>query len=387
VTHTDRIYLDHGATAVPKAPVVAAAMTTFLEHDAGNPGRGGHRLTVAASRAIEGAREEAATLLGSDPERTLFGSGATFWLNTVLSSWLEPGDRVVVSSVEHNAVMRPLRHMESEREVEVIVATGSDPCGVPEVDEMTRLVGDHTPRCIVLSHASNVTGAVAPVEEIARAVAPVPILVDGAQTAGSIPFRFPDLGVAAYVCSGHKGLLGPPGTGMLLLGEDVSVEPMVRGGTGSASESEEMPGWLPDGLEPGTPNGPGIAGVGAACAWIAGRTVESIHEHVDHLVRRVAHELLELPGVTLWGWDEATPRTGILSFTIDGLDCGELGGWLDRERGLMLRAGLHCSPAAHRRLGSFPDGTVRAGFGPFNSAADGDALMAAVRDAARGGLR
>ena len=373
------IYLDHGATSWPKAPGVAEATARFLDNEAGNPGRGGHRMTVAASRVIEGAREEVAALLGADPERTLFGPGATFWLNTVLLTQLNPGDRVVVSALEHNAVMRPLRWLEESRGIEVVIESGEGPDGVPTADTLRARATASPTAMVVLSHASNVTGAVLPVAEIARAVAPVPVVVDGAQTAGSMAFDFADLGVAAYTCSGHKGLLGPPGSGVLLLAPGFDIDPLVRGGTGSNSESEEMPDHLPDSLEAGTPNGAGIAGLGAACRWLADRGIEAVAEHERRLVRRLADGLREIPAVRLHGWRDGAAHTGILSFTVAGRDNGELAARLDRERQIMLRAGLHCAPAAHRRLGTFPAGTLRAGIGPFNTADDVDALVAAVR--------
>lgn len=235
-----------------------------------------------------------------------------------------------------------------------------------------------------MTHASNVSGAVLPVAEVAAAVAPVPILVDAAQTAGSLPIDFEALGVAALACSGHKGLLGPPGIGMLLLAPWFEVEPLVRGGTGSRSESEEMPESLPDRFEAGTVNGAGAAGLGAACRWLRERSVEAVHEHQQKLVGRMADGLSDTAGVDLHGWVEDAPHIGVLSFTLKNRDTGELAAWLDRERGFMLRAGLHCAPAAHRRLGTFPEGTLRAGVGPFNTENDVDALVAAIRDAAKG---
>lgn len=384
---TRPIYLDHGATSFPKAPGVSDAMVRFLARDAGNPGRGGHRLTVAASRSIESARERVADLLGCDPERTLLGPGATFWLNTVLAAWLGPGDRVVTSSLEHNSVMRPLRRLQRDRELDVVIAKGMRADAVPEPEEIRRLVADSDTRLVVLSHASNVTGAILPVADIAEAIAPVPVLVDGAQTVGSVPVDFDRMGVMAFACSGHKGLLGPPGVGLMLLADGVDLEPLVRGGTGSRSESEEMPAHLPDRLEAGTPNGPGIVGLGAACTWLADRRVERICDHEHQLVGRLAEQLQEIQRVRLHGWQDQRPRIGILSFTVDGCDGGELAAWLDRERGLMLRSGLHCAPAAHRRIGTFPDGTLRAGIGPFNTVADVDALAAAIRHAAAHGTK
>ncbi len=374
------IYLDHGATSFPKAPGVTRAMTRFLDEASGNPGRGGHRLTIAASRAIEEARESVADLLDSDPERTLFGPGATFWLNTILADRFKNGGKVVTSALEHNAVMRPLRRLEVNNGVTIEIVHGADPTGIPSPEEFRRAV-EHAPaNLVIVTHASNVTGLILPVEEIARAVAPVPVVVDGAQTAGSIPFSFRESGLSAFVCSGHKGLLGPPGTGALLLSPNFDIEPLVRGGTGSRSESEEMPVFLPDGLEAGTPNGPGLAGLGAACNWLKDRTVEAVADHERHLVRYCLEGLQALPGVRIAGAERESPRTGVISFTVEGRDTGELAASLDREHGIALRAGLHCAPAAHRRIGTFPEGTLRVGFGPMNSLNDVEELIAAVRD-------
>lgn len=380
------IYLDHAATAFPKAPEVAEAVALFLNQAAGNPGRGGHRLTVAASRVVEGAREDVASLLGGKPERTVFGPGATFWISAVLASRLGAGDRVVTSSLEHNAVMRPLRWFEKKRRIKVVVVKGKAADGVPIADELIEATTRAPTSLVVLTHASNVTGAILPVAEVAQAVSPVPVLVDAAQTAGSVPIDFGELGAAALAASGHKGLLGPAGIGVLLLAPWFDIEPLVRGGTGSRSESEEMPEHLPDRLEAGTVNTAGAAGLGASCAWIRDRSVEAIHARGQELVQRLATGLQNVPGIFLHGWNPDRPKVNVLSFTMRGKDVGELAAWLDRKHGIMVRAGLHCAPAAHQRLGSYPNGTVRVGIGPFNTDSDIDALIAAVGDAYENGI-
>jgi cysteine desulfurase family protein len=380
------VYLDHAATAFPKAPEVAEAVALFLNQAAGNPGRGGHRLTVAASRVVEGAREDVAALLGGDPERTVFGPGTTFWINAVLASKLGAGDRVVTTALEHNAVMRPLRWYEKRRRIKVAVVHGRSSDGVPTAEEMIERVTRAPTSLVVMNHACNVTGAVLPVAEVARAVSPVPVLADAAQTAGSVPIDFKATGAAALTVSGHKGLLGPPGIGALLLAPWFDVEPLVRGGTGSRSESEEMPEHLPDRLEAGTINTVGAAGLGAACAWIRERTVEAIHDHGRQLLLRLVAGLKEVPGVFLHGWVSDAPRVNILSFTMRGKDSGELTAWLDKKHGIMVRAGLHCAPAAHQRLETYPNGTVRVGIGPFNTESDIDALIAAVNEAYENGI-
>ena len=380
------IYLDHAATAFPKAPNTSEAVALFLNQAAGNPGRGGHRLTVAASRVVEGAREDVAALLGGHPERTVFGPGATFWINAVLASRIKAGDRVVTTALEHNAVMRPLRWWENKRRIKVVVVNGRSSDGMPTADEMIEAATRAPTSLVVMNHACNVTGAVLPVAEVARAVSPVPVLVDAAQTAGSLPLDFSEIGAAALVASGHKGLLGPPGIGALLLAPWFDIEPLVRGGTGSRSESEEMPEHLPDRLEAGTVNSVGAAGLGAACAWIQERQVEAIHTRCQELLRRLATGLAEVPGVFLHGWKADRPRVSMLSFTMRGKDVGELAAWLDRNHGIMVRAGLHCAPAVHRRLETFPNGTVRVGIGPFNTEADIDALIEAISEAYENGI-
>ncbi len=374
----DPVYLDNAATTFPKAPGVPQAVADFLTHSAGNPGRGGHRLTVAASRAVEGAREAVASLLGADPERTLLGPSCTFWLNTLLQGLLEPKDRVVCSSLEHNAVMRPLRWLEAGRGVRVVPVKGADPWGVPTPAEIHAAVRAEPTRLVVLTHASNATGAVLPVEDIARAVAPVPVIVDGAQSAGCIPLDFDCSGLAALACSGHKGLLGPPGVGVLLLGSNIEPPPLLHGGTGSRSESERMPELLPDRLEAGTPNSAGYAGLEVSCTWLEQRGIAAIQSHEASLVAAAAKGLSDLPDVELIGYRSGHPHTGTISFRVQGADSGALALWLDRSWGIQLRPGLHCAPAAHRRIGTFPSGTLRAGFGPFNAPEHAERLIEAL---------
>jgi selenocysteine lyase/cysteine desulfurase len=325
-------------------------------------------------------------LLGGDPERTVFGPGATFWINAVLASKLNAGDRVVTTALEHNAVMRPLRWYEEKRRIKLVTVNGRSPDGVPSADEIASNVTRAPTSLVIMTHASNITGAILPVAEVAQAVSPVPVLVDAAQTAGSLPIDFREIGAAALVASGHKGLLGPPGIGTLLLASWFNIEPLVRGGTGSRSESHEMPEHLPDRLEAGTANSAGAAGLGASCAWIRERTVEAIRERSQRLLQRLVAGLKEVPGVFLHGWDADKPRVGILSFTMRRKDVGELAAWLDRKHGIMVRAGLHCAPSAHKRLETFPNGTVRVGIGPFNTESDVDALIEAVGDAYENGI-
>ena len=375
------LYFDQAATSFPKAPGVPEAVFRFLSEAAGNPGRGGHELSRAGMRMVEQVREETSHLLGANPERLLFGPSATFWLNTVMHSLLRPGDRVVISALEHNAVLRPLRALQKERNLEVEVVEGAPATGVPTAAKIAERVDAGPTRAVILTHASNVSGMVTPVREIASAVAGVPVIVDGAQTVGSLPWDFRELGVAALIGSGHKGLLGPPGVGLLLLAEDFSVEPLIRGGTGSRSESERMPELLPDRLEAGTLNTAGIAGLGAAVRWLLSEGIDRVHRREKRLIERLAEGLAPLPFLRLPGYGREGPRVGTLAVTCRGMDDGDLAAWLDREKGIMARIGLHCAPAAHRRLGTFPEGAIRLSVGPFTTDEHVDAVVAAFVEA------
>jgi cysteine desulfurase family protein len=380
------IYLDHAATSWPKPPAVLRAMADFLDQSGGNPGRSGHRLAIAAGRIIYAAREAAAALFGvPDPLRVIFTHNATCALNLALHGLLRPGDRVVTTGIEHNAVMRPLRALEPQG-VEVMVA----PCA-PDGSLNLAAFGDALAggaRLAVVCQASNVCGVLAPLAEIAALAhaAGALLLVDAAQTAGVVPIDMPGLGVDLLAFTGHKGLQGPPGTGGLALGERVDVAelaPLVQGGTGSRSEHEFQPEFLPDKYESGTPNGVGIAGLGAGIQWLQERGVEAIRAHEIALTQRLLEGLGEIPGVRVYGPAEVARRTAVVSFTVAGRRVSELGGRLDDEHGVLARVGLHCAPAAHKTLGTFPEGTVRLAPGPLTTLAEIDAALAVVAQVVR----
>ncbi len=392
------IYLDHAATSWPKPPEVLAAMRDFLERAGGNPGRSGHRLSVEAGRIVYDAREAVAELFNApDPLRVIFTLNATHAINIALHGLLRPGDRVVTSSIEHNAVMRPLRalanvpgtcevpgtlstsrsHVPGTSEVPGTwgASSGIDlaliPCGPDGALDLAaaeRLITPGT-RLVVLNHASNVMGTilpVAPVAELAHRAGAL-LLVDVAQTAGAVPIDMQALGIDLLAFTGHKALLGPPGTGGLVIGERVDtaeMAPLLRGGTGSRSEFEIQPEDCPDKFESGTPNGVGIAGLGAGIRYVLRHGVAAIREHEVALARVLAEGLAAIPGVTVYGPADPAQRTATVSFTVAGRRVSEIGLRLDEEHGVLCRVGLHCAPAAHRTIGTFPEGTVRfaAGF-------------------------
>lgn len=350
------IYLDNAATSHPKAPGVPEAVAACLASGACSPGRASHRLARDASRTLYGAREACAAFLGgTDAERLIFTRNATEALNLAILGSVPDGGTVAVSSLEHNAVMRPLRHLEATRGVRVRVIPFDDR-GRPDPVELKAALW-MAPDLLVLTAASNVTGCLTPVDEVAdlcRRLG-VPICVDASQSAGHLPFP---AGCDYLAFSGHKGLLGPPGTGGLLLGPGARPEPRLLGGTGSASESEIQPEVLPDRFEAGTPDVPGLAGL-----WTALRFLEAegaaLHLRERALCDDLVRGLLELPSVAVQGPGPGEDRAPVVSITVQGRDLGEVALELDR-RDICTRVGLHCAPAAHRTLGTLEaGGTLR----------------------------
>jgi len=381
------IYLDNAATSWPKPPQVLAAMARFLTEVGANPGRSGHRLSVEAGRIVYAAREAVAELFHApDPLRVVFGMNATEGLNLALRGLLRPGDHVVTSSMEHNSVMRPLRAL--EREGVPVTVVPCSPEGFLDPQAVLSALRPET-RLVVLNHASNVTGTLLPVAEVGRALHRMggPLLVvDAAQSGGAVPIDMQANGIDLLAFTGHKSLYGPMGTGGLIIGERVPLEefrPLIRGGTGSRSEREEQPDFLPDMCESGTPNAVGLAGLEAGVRWVLERTVEAIRAHEGELTQRLLDGLREIPGVTVYGPDDARLRTAVVSFNIAGMEPSEVGMRLDEEYGIMCRVGLHCAPAAHRTIGTFPAGTVRFALGAFTTREEVDAALRAVARLAR----
>ncbi len=376
------IYLDNAATSWPKPPEVARAMTHYLEEVGANPGRSGHRLSIEAARIVYDAREAVAGLLGApDPLRVVWTSNVTEALNMALVGALRPGDHVITSSVEHNSMMRPLRALVREG-VELTVLPCSSQGALDPA--MVELAIQPNTVLIALNHASNVVGTLLPVAEIGRIARRhgLLLLVDTAQTAGAYPIDMQADHIDLLAFTGHKSLLGPMGTGGLIIGERVDLARwrlLKRGGTGSRSEQEEQPSFLPDMGESGTPNAVGIAGLLAGVRHIAQRGVAAIRAHEVALAERLIEGLLAIPGLTVYGRLAAAEQSATVSFNIPGMEPSEVGLRLDEEHDIMCRVGLHCAPAAHRTIGTFPVGTVRFGLGAFSTLADVDGALGAVR--------
>lgn len=375
------IYLDNAATSWPKPPEVISAMASFLEKVGGNPGRSGHQLSIAAARVVYNTREAVAELLNApNPLRVIFTMNATHAINLALYGLLRPGDGVVTTGIEHNSVMRPLRAL--ERKGISVAVVPCLPDGSLDLSAMARCLSSNT-RLIVVNHASNVTGTLLPIEEIAQIAHRIGalLLVDAAQTAGVIPIDMQAMGMDLLAFTGHKGLQGPPGIGGLIIGDGVDVsmlEPLIRGGTGSYSEFEEQPEDLPDKYESGTSNGVGIAGLEAGVRWVMTQGIEKIRAHELEINNALIEGLTAIPGVTVYGPQNAVKSTAVLSFTVHSRRVSEIGLKLEEEFGILCRVGLHCAPAAHKTIGTFPEGTVRFSPGIFTTLHDIRTVVKAV---------
>lgn len=385
VSRPAEAYLDHAATSWPKPPAVLEAIQEFFVSAGGNTGRSGHRRSIASSRTVSLARERLADLLGAEsPDNLAFTKNATEALNLAIGGLAEDGGRVVTTSLEHNSVMRPLRALEAQGRCALEIVGADGATGAVDLDEWASRLRLARPCLAVAIHASNVTGVVLPAQAMATAAraAGVPFVLDASQSAGNLPLSLSALGATAVAMPGHKGLLGPTGTGLLYLAPGVEVEPLIRGGTGSLSELEIQPDFAPDRYESGTLNAVGIAGLGAGAEYLSRVGLEAVHARSTALGRRLQHAVAAIPGIRLVGPVDPSRATGIVSLTVDGVSCATAARLLDDGWGVMTRAGLHCAPAAHRSLGTAPEGTLRLSWGEGTSEQDIDLAAEALRGVA-----
>ena len=364
------IYLDNAATSFPKPPQVIRAACGAMEKLGANPGRGGHRLALQAGRVVQACREEAARLLGMEhPERIIFTKNCTEALNLAIAGTVKPGGQVLCSHGEHNAVMRLLKGMEARGQITLQVLP-ADKMGILHPHIVQRYI---TPRTslVVCSHASNVTGVIQPVARLGAVCREnaVPFLVDAAQTAGVLEVGPSTLCADMVAMPGHKGLLGPHGTGILALGPRADPMPLMVGGTGSASESMLQPELLPDRYESGTLNLPGIAGLLQGIRF-ARQHQREIHQYETWLNQRFRRQVEGLPSMRMLHHPDAT-TVGITSFVVEGMDAGQIADDLDKC-GIAVRGGLHCAPAMHMWLGTMESGAVRISPGIYNTHQDID---------------
>ena len=377
------IYFDNAATSWPKPACVANAMSTFLANDAANPGRAGHRMAVAAEKMMDRVRKSLADFVhASDPSRVIFASNGTDALNIALKGLLREGDHVVTTTLEHNSVSRPLEAMSRRGFITLTRIDFSRATCTIDPDDVRRALTPRT-KLVAMTHASNVLGMLQPIEAIGKIAHDhgARFLVDAAQSIGLVDFDIEAMHVDALAFPGHKGLLGPTGTGALCLSSRILAEqilPFREGGTGGDSSSPTQPVVFPHLLEGGTPNTVGIAGLGAAIDFVNERGPARTLAHERATLTKIIEAISTLPMIRIFGPTSAEKRVGALSIAIEGYSPHEAASILDESFAIAVRPGLHCAPYAHRTIGTFPDGTLRISPGPFTTNDDVDALIGAL---------
>lgn len=377
------IYFDNGATSWPKPEAVYGAAEQYLRTGGANPGRSAHARSLASERLLYESRERIAMFLGArKTEEIVYTLNATDSLNMAIKGILEPGDHVIYSPFEHNSVLRPLYSLRESGMISTTMLSGKGG-DVVNADEFERAIRPDT-KLLVCTHASNITGRIMPVQAIAAVAASrgVLFLLDAAQTAGAIPLNLQEIGVDMAAFTGHKSLLGPPGVGLLYLREGVSIKPWREGGTGSRSDEEKQPSFMPDYLEAGTMNAPGIAGLNEGLKYINETGVETIRNHELKLCQKLLAGLEQISGIKIFRVSSLENYVAVVSFVMEGMDSGELGFILEEGYGILCRTGLHCAPQAHRSIGTFPGGTVRFSLGCFNTEQEVDHALQALSEIA-----
>ena len=374
------IYLDNAATSFPKPEGVARAMVRYVNEVGAPLNRSVYGSAREAELVTLSLREKLKTFFRFPEKAThvILTPGNTYALNFILKGYLRPGDHVIVSSMEHNAVMRPLLQLKGVSFDRVM----ADETGLLDPEAIRPLIRPNT-RLILMAHGSNVSGAVQDGAAIGRIAGElgIPFVLDAAQTAGHFPVDFQGFGLSGLCVPGHKGLLGPAGIGAMLVTDDLAKQltPPIAGGTGSASDSEELPSFLPDRFESGTMNLPGIFGWEAAMDCIMDRGIDALRAHEKALTARFIAGVLDIPRVRLCGPTDMARRVGVISLDFLNRDNAAVAFQLEQDYGILIRCGLHCAPSAHKTLGTFPRGTVRFSLGFANTEADVDAALAAIR--------
>lgn len=378
-------YLDNAATSFPKPEGVYAAMDRFARHDLANPGRSGHRMALASEHALADARHRLNRFFGGrNPDRWAFTLNCTDALNMAFKGALNDGDHVVTSDLEHNSVSRPLVALAEAGRI-TLTRVPADGGGTVDPDAVRAALTPKT-KLVALTHASNVLGTVQPVAEIGRIVRERDLLflVDAAQTAGVLPIDVQSSCIDLLALPGHKSLFGPTGTGALYVGPRATVRPWREGGTGGDSLTPTQPPDFPHHLEGGTPNVLGVVGLVAGLDFVEERGVTSILKHELDLCDRLRVALAELPGFEVYGHADNTRRVGTLSFRCEALPAPDLGAILDQSFNIAVRPGLHCAPYVHKARATAPDGLLRVSPGPFNTDADIDHLISALKEVTDG---
>lgn len=374
-------YFDNAASSWPKPPQVIKAMMEAVEQYGANPGRGSHQMAVKASRILFETRMHIAKLIGiSDPNHISFAYNTTMALNQAIKGYVRAGDHVICTNMEHNSVRRPLEYLKSKEGVQLTYIAATQ-AGTIDEKELQQAFQKNT-RLIVCNHSSNLLGSILDIETIASIAHQhgVAVLVDGAQTLGSYPLNVEQLGIDMLAFPGHKGLLGPQGTGGLYVSPKIELEPYIHGGTGSQSEEIGQPSVRPDKYEAGTQNTPGIAGLNEGVKFILNETVDKIHTKEWTLTQQLMQGLSNIDGVSVLGPPPGASRTGIVSFTLHNMDSAQVAYELDREYNIAVRAGYHCTPLAHEAAGTLDSGAVRASVGYFTTSEEVEILISAMRE-------
>lgn len=374
------IYLDNASTTFPKAPNVASAMADYITNCGININRGSYSLAYDVEDTIYTTRQRLNTLFnGHDPSHVIFTQNVTMSLNMVIKGLLKAGDHVLVSSMEHNAVMRPLTQL-----LDKGITFDTIPCdstGSIQMDSIEPLICPNTV-ALIINHASNVCGTIQPLESIGPICKAhnLQFIVDAAQTAGVIPIDVKACHIDALCFTGHKGLLGPQGIGGIILTKEMAqtLTPLIAGGTGSFSHLETMPTHMPDAFEAGTLNLPGIIGLNEGLDYIESQGMENIHNHELVLTQSFLEGLQSIDGINIVGKQNIQDRTAVVSITIDGMDPANIAYELESTYHIMTRVGLHCAPRAHQTLRTYPEGTVRFAFGYANTHKDVESALSAL---------
>jgi cysteine desulfurase/selenocysteine lyase len=375
------IYLDNAATSFPKPEAVYQALDRFARQDLANPGRAGHKMALAAERALDDCRHLLNQFFhGEGTERFVFTLNCTDALNMAFKGVLSEGDHVITTDLEHNSISRPLRKMELDGRIS-LTRVRADATGTIDPETIRQATNPKT-RLIAMTHASNVIGTIQPIDAIGAIARQRDLLflVDAAQTAGVIPIDVRTMNIDLLAFPGHKGLFGPTGTGALYVGPRAKVRAWREGGTGGDSSSETQPIEFPYFLEGGTPNVLGVAGLAAGIKFVQEQGIDAIHKHEVGLTEKLRQRLEEMGGYETFGIRDPAHRVATLSLRSEALPASEIGGILDQAFEIAIRPGLHCAPYIHRSLGTFPDGTVRVSPGPFNTEADIDVLAGALEE-------
>lgn len=375
------MYFDQAASSWPKPPAVMEAMMKCMQEFAANPGRGSHQMAVQASRVLFETRKNTARLFGiRNPNDISFALNTTHALNQAIKGFVKAGDHVICTNIEHNSVRRPLEHLKATAQVE-LTYIHNDEQGYIELDDLKKALRPNT-TLVVVNHSSNLLGTIMPVGEIGEICRAhgAKLLVDAAQSAGILPIHVGNMNIDMLAFPGHKGLLGPQGTGGLYIHPDLDLEPLLHGGTGSQSEAIHQPTVRPDRYEAGTQNTVGIAGMNEGVKYVLAETVEKIHEKEWHQTQLLMEGLLGIEGVTVLGPSLGQNKTGIVSFNINHTDSSEVAFILDQSFQIAVRSGYHCTPLAHEASGTLDKGAVRASIGYFTTDQEVHALIDAVKE-------